>query len=72
MVKKIISKKKNECTENKIDSFFFFHSENESYPIEPRLKTLFENDQIQNFLQRHGLVKKELCLSNSNICSVLI
>lgn len=27
-------------------------------PVNQRLQLLAENDQIQNFLQRHGLVRK--------------
>ncbi len=29
----------------------------EDYPVNDRFRSLFENDQIQNFLQRNGLVR---------------
>jgi hypothetical protein len=29
----------------------------EEYPVNPRYRPLLENDYIQNFLQRHGMVR---------------
>lgn len=31
---------------------------NEDYPINRQFRLLFETDQIQNFLQRHNLVRE--------------